>query len=157
MYDICTIKVLLMKIRLFKRKLTNGKISLSIEYYRGSITNEDGKRKHLRDYENLKIFLYENPQTPKEKNENRENLQLVENILAIRKSKYLQGRFDIKNQYKFKRTFLSFFEKLVKDKHNDSSQNNYDNWNSCLKYLQKIISPNLTFYDIDEYLIINYA
>ena len=142
-----------MKISLYKRKLTSGRISLFIEYYRGSQIDENGKRRHLRDYENLKIYLHDNPTSSREKTENRENLQLAENILAIRKSEYIQGRFDIKNQYKTKSSFLDFFEQLVKDRHNESSKNNYDNWNSCLKHLQKFISPNFTFEEINEQFI----
>jgi len=42
-----------MQISLKERKLSNGTISLYIEYYRGSIIENDGKRNHLRDYENL--------------------------------------------------------------------------------------------------------
>ncbi|MCJ7932595.1 MAG: hypothetical protein MUW56_02905 [Chryseobacterium sp.] len=49
-----------MKISLHERKLKDGGISLSIEYYRGSELNSEGKR-HLRDYENLKMFLHSSP------------------------------------------------------------------------------------------------
>lgn len=139
-----------MKISLYKRKLASGRISLFIEYYRGSRTDENGKRKHLREYEKLKLFLYQTPQTVKEKNENKQNLQLAENILAIRKAEYLQGRFDIKNQIKSQRTFLSFFEELVAERKHENTMKNYDNWNSCLKHLQKNIPPNFTFDEVDE-------
>lgn len=143
-------KIKTMKISLYKRKLTSGKISLFIEYYKGSQTNENGKRRHLREYEKLQLYLYENPQTIKEKTENKHNLKLAEDILAIRKAEYVQGKFSIRNQVKSKRSFLSFFEELVADRQNESSKNNYDNWNSCLKHLQKIVSSNFTFNEIDE-------
>lgn len=39
-----------MKIALNKRKLKDSRISLSIEYYRGSEISEEGKRRHLRSF-----------------------------------------------------------------------------------------------------------
>ena len=65
--------VLLMKISLYERKLKDGRISLSIEFYKGAETNAEGKRRHLRDYENLQIYLHSDPKTLKEKKENKEN------------------------------------------------------------------------------------
>jgi len=52
-----------MKIALKERKLSSGKISLVIEYYKGSEVSKDGKRKHIRDFENLKIYLHDNPKS----------------------------------------------------------------------------------------------
>lgn len=40
-----------MRISLKQKKLKNGTISLYIEYYKGSSTDETGKRIHLRDFE----------------------------------------------------------------------------------------------------------
>lgn len=139
-----------MKITLYRRKLKTGKISLSIEYYRGSEINAEGKRRHLRTYENLGLYLYEEPKNRYELSENKENEQKAEAILAIRKAEYLQGKFDIKNLTKTKRTFLNFFNDLVEEKQNNSSNNNYGNWYSTQVHLKKIISPNLTFDDIDD-------
>lgn len=95
-----------MKISLKKKKLQNGKLSLFIEYYKGSTTDEKGKRIHLRDFEFLKIYLHQNPNSAREKKENKESLHLAENILAIRQSDYIQGKFDVKNISKSKRPFL---------------------------------------------------
>ncbi|WP_199269606.1 hypothetical protein [Formosa sp. L2A11] len=50
-----------MKISLIERKLPSGKISLIIEYYKGSEISPEGKRKHLRDRENLKLYLHNSP------------------------------------------------------------------------------------------------
>jgi len=56
-----------MKITLKERKLANGKISLVIEYYKGSETTPEGKRKHIRDFENLKLYFDSIPKNSKEK------------------------------------------------------------------------------------------
>ena len=85
-----------MKISLSQRKLKDGRISLSIEFYRGSEITEDGKRKHLRSFENLDSYLISDPKTAKEKKENKEALEFAENVLAIRRAEYAQGRFELK-------------------------------------------------------------
>jgi len=56
-----------MNITLKQKNLADGRISLFIEYYKGSSTNVQGKRIHLRDFEYLKIYLHPEPKTPKEK------------------------------------------------------------------------------------------
>ncbi|MFK8295765.1 hypothetical protein ACI760_06195 [Capnocytophaga canimorsus] len=63
----------------------------------------------MRKYENLKLYLHQNPTSKEEKKQNEETLQLAENILAIRKTEYIQGKFNIKNTSKAKRTFLNYF------------------------------------------------
>lgn len=139
-----------MKISLYKRKLADGRESIFIEYYKGSVISKDGKRKHLRDYENLQLYLHKNPKTQVEKNENKETLKLAENILAIRQTEYIKGKFDIKNTTKAKRTFLNFFSEMVDEREIDFSHDNYGNWKSTFVHLKKIVPPNLTFDEIDE-------
>lgn len=43
-----------MKIKLKKKKLTTGKYSLYIEYYKGKIRDENGKQTHIRQFEYIK-------------------------------------------------------------------------------------------------------
>ena len=121
-----------------------------VEYYKGSETSADGKRRHIRDFENLKIYIYKSPKTAEEKRHNKETLALAESILAIRQSEYVQGRFDIKNKSKSKRTFLNYFGEMTEEKMKADSSNNYGNWFSAFQHLKKFVSPNLTFDDIDE-------
>ncbi len=142
-----------MKISLNKRKLKDGRISLSIEYYRGSEVNSEGKRRHLRSFENLDTYLFSEPKTPAEKKHNKEGLSFAENVLAIKKAEYVQGKFDLKNTTKSKRTFLAFFSELTDEKMKQDSSNNYGNWFSTLQHLKKIVSPNFTFDEIEENFI----
>jgi integrase len=139
-----------MKITLKEKVLNTGKISLYLEYYKGSTIDANGKRQHLRTQEYLKIYLHQNPKTTKEKNDNKENLKLAENILAIRKTDYIQGKFEMKSTTKAKRTFLNFFSEMVDDREINFSHDNYGNWKSTFAHLKKIVPPNLTFDEIDE-------
>ena len=139
-----------MNITLKQKNLADGRISLFIEYYKGSSTNAQGRRVHLRNFEYLKLYLHSDPKSAKEKKENKETMALAENILAIKKAEYVQGRYDLKDTVKSKRTFLTYFEELTEEKQKQDTSNNYGNWFSTLQHLKKFISPNLTFDDIDE-------
>ncbi|SEH29984.1 site-specific integrase [Chryseobacterium culicis] len=139
-----------MKISLSKRTLKDGRISLSIEYYRGSEINKEGKRRHLKSFENLETYLFSNPKTPAEKKQNKEGLEFAENILSIRKAEYVQGKFDLKNTTKAKSTFLNYFAEKTKEKQEQDSSNNYGNWFSTLQHLKKIIPKNTIFDEVDE-------
>ena len=140
-----------MKITLKEKPLNTGRIRLYLEYYKGSTTDMNGKRQHIRTQESLNIYLHQNPVTTAEKNENKQNRKLAEGILAIRKTDYIQGRYEMKSTTKAKRTFISFFEELAEEKQN--SVNNYGNWCSTLIHLKKIIPPKLTFDEIDDDLV----
>lgn len=142
-----------MKITLKQKKLKDGRLSLYIEYYKGSSNNVDGKRIHLRDFEYLKMYLYSYPKDKIEKQKNKETLAFAENVLAIRKTEYLQGKYELKNTTKSKRTFLAFFEELTDEKQRQDSSNNYGNWFSTLQHLKKIVSKNVTFDEVDENFI----
>lgn len=140
-----------MLITLKQRKLSDGRLSLYVEYYKGSNIDDNGKRLHIRDFEYLKIYLHQNPKTPVEKKENKENQKLAENILAIRKAEFVQGKFKIRNAAKDKKKFLDYFSEKTQEKVN--SVNNYGNWTSTLIHLKKVIPQNLLFEEIDENFI----
>ncbi|MEC4043356.1 site-specific integrase [Myroides odoratimimus] len=140
-----------MKITLRERLLPSGKINLSIEYYKGTILQPNGKRKTVRDYENLKLFLHSEPKNPSERKENKETMALAKQILAIREAEFYQGRFELKNTTKGKRTFLDYFQEKTEEK--SDSPKNYGNWTATLIHLKRCISPNTIFDDIDEKFI----
>ena len=99
------------------------------------------------------MYLVDNPKDKIEKQKNKEILEFAENVLAIRKTEYLQGKYELKNTVKSKRTFLAFFEELTEEKQKQDSSTNYGNWFSTLQHLKRILSKNLTFDDVDENLI----
>src|SRR5690606_32548674 len=106
------------------------------EFYKGSFIDIDGKRKHLRDFEYLKLYTFIEPKTLQEKRENKEVLQLAENILALRKTEFIQGKFDLQNTNKGKYSFLAYFKQLAEEKNKIDTVKNYDNWMATLKHLK---------------------
>ena len=137
-----------MQITLKEKTLKSGKTSLYIEYYKGSTVNEKGKRVHLREVEYLKLYLNGNPETDIEKKENEENLKLANNILTVRRSDYLQGRFNIQDRTKLKKPFLEYYKELAWEKR--KSVKNYGVWMSALKHLKICVRPKLIFEEVDE-------
>ena len=137
-----------MKISLRKRKITNGRISLFLEYYNGYSINKNGKMKHHRSFEYLKLYLHESATTSIEKKENKETIQLAQNILTIKKSDLIKGKFSIKNDKKGEILFLAYYKKLKEDRY--ESKSNYDNWEAALKHLERYCPTNLMIKDVDE-------
>src|SRR5690554_2587744 len=105
-----------MKFSIKQKKASEGKISLYFEIYKGSYYDEEGKRKHLREFEFLKSYLHENPRTTKEKRENKEALEFADQILTLRKAEFNQGKYGLQNSHKKKRCFLDFFHEKAEEK-----------------------------------------
>ena len=71
-----------MKVHLRKRLQKKGKrISLYLEYYKGSRKSDQGKVLPIREYEHLGILLHNKPSTPLQKQENKEKIEeLLESL-----------------------------------------------------------------------------
>lgn len=137
-----------MKIELKQKKGKSGKISLYLEIYRGSYIDEDGKRKHIREFEFLKKYLHEEPESAKERKENREALEFANNVLAIKRADIASGKYGLHNPYKNKGSFLTYFEQKMEEK--SDSPKNYANWSATMVHLNRFVSPDLTFEELDE-------
>ena len=136
-----------MKITLKKKKISGGKISLFIEYYKGKTIDSNGKSKHNREFEYLKMYLIEKPKTTAEKQQNKEILSKAEGILFIRNSDYVQGKFKLKKSSNIKITFIDYFKKKMEERY--ESKGNYDNWNACYKHLLSFHLNSILLEDID--------
>ncbi|MBZ9631374.1 site-specific integrase [Salegentibacter sp. LM13S] len=144
-----------MKIKLRKKKLASGKYSLYIDYYKGSVIDENGKTKGNREFEYLKEYLYINPKTAFEKKENEETLLRAEQILSIRRAEYAQGKYGIKDRSKDRLLFLTYYDKLKEERY--ESKGNYDNWDAAQNHIEAYIGrKKITFEDIDEDFVIGF-
>ncbi|MBP2833809.1 site-specific integrase [Aquimarina sp. U1-2] len=136
-----------MKLHLRKKRLKSGKTSLYIEYYKGHKLDAKGKTKHIRDFEYLELYLITDPKTASEKKKNKEQLQLAEQILAIRKAEVYQGKYKIQNNTLGKTRFLDFYEQKKEERY--QTKGNYDNWDAAQKHIERYCSPTFTFNDVD--------
>ena len=138
-----------MKISLKQKKLNSGKISLYLEYYKGSKIDDNGKEIHNREFEYLGKeigYLLSNPLNAIEKKNNKEILELAENILAIRKTEFLQGKFGIVDREKANITLYEYFD-LLKE-HRSSYLSNYGTWKSVKRYIDQYFHPSTTLSEI---------
>ncbi|SFN96712.1 site-specific integrase [Salegentibacter flavus] len=144
-----------MKIKLRKKKLTTGKYSLYIDYYKGSAVDEKGNQNHQREFEYLKQYLYINPKNASEKKENEETLLRAEQILSIRRAEYAQGKYGIKDKSKDKLLFLTYYDKLKEERY--ESKGNYDNWDAAQNHIEAYVGrKKITFEDINENFVIGF-
>jgi site-specific recombinase XerD len=83
--------------KLQQRTLSDGRISLYLEYYLGRkqwIDEETGKTKikHHRKKESLNLYLLATPRTPKERQTNKETLEIAKEIRAEREQELKKDR-----------------------------------------------------------------
>lgn len=143
-----------MKIALKRKKLKNSRESLYLEYYKGSVITPQGKRKHLRTFEYLDLYLDHANRGTQVKRKNNETLELAENILSIRQAEYIQGKYQIKNSRKKKTNFLQYYNRLKEERY--QSKGNYDNWDAAGIHLERYCPSNLSFEDLDEKFVQGY-
>ncbi len=119
-----------------------GMISLYLDYY------DQGKRK----YQYLEMYLHPKPEkgrlTPEKNKHNEKMLNLAEAIRAKKLLEIKNGEFGFKDTEKGKGRFLKYFENLTEQRR--GSQGNYGNWDSILKHLQKFVTFDVRFSDIDK-------
>ena len=136
-----------MKVFLRQRKQTKkGTISLYLEIYKGYAEAKDGKRKPIRDYEYLDLYLIDKPRNPIDKQQNKENLNLAESIKAKRELEIKNGTYGFTNEFKKQTNFIEYFRNLVNKK---ETKGNLGNWYSTQIHLENYAGSNVTFKDID--------
>ncbi|AKQ44442.1 hypothetical protein TH63_00385 [Rufibacter radiotolerans] len=90
-------------VRLREKKLTNGNLSLYLDYYK------EGERQ----YEFLKLYLIAKPKNPLEKDANQTNLELAQRIKAKRTEEALMGTFDLQAKSLSHTDFIKFYQAYI--------------------------------------------
>ena len=72
---------------------------------------------------------------------------MADNILAIRKAEYIQGKYKIRDDKKGEIFFLDYFDKLKEDRFETKA--NYGNWDAAQKHIEKYCPPHKQLKDID--------
>ena len=125
-------------IRLRRKKLANGNVSLYLDIYWGG----------TRTYEFLKLYLI--PEKSKaDKDKNRETLKLANSVKAQRIIEIQNGEFGFKTQYAEQTLFFQYYRELTEKRHGVESLGNWGNWYSALKHLEAYErNHNITFAQI---------
>jgi len=90
----------------------------------------DGKD---RNYEFLKLYVYDKPKTAIEKQHNKETMQLAESIKAQKVLDYQSTAHGFVSSVRSKIGFLTFFKNMVDKKYD--SDGNHGNWLSTYRHL----------------------
>lgn len=124
-------------IRLRKKPLDNGSISLYLDFYR------NGKR----EYEFLKMYLVPE-KTRIDKEVNKQTMQLANAVKAKRIVELQTGEYGMSNSYATDTLFYPYFRAMCQSREK-LSRGALHNWSSCLKHLQAYDGDErLTFADI---------
>lgn len=115
-------------IRLRKRKLSDGNLSLYLDIYR------NGKR----EYEFLKMYLV--PERNKQdKEKNKDTMLLANSIKGKRILEIQAGEYGIKSNYAEDTLFFEYYKNMCEQRRGKEvgkSRGNWGNWYSCMKHLE---------------------
>lgn len=139
------------KITLREKKISNGRKSLYLDFY-PAIPHPDNPNKETRR-EFLKLYVYDKPKTPIQKQDKKQTLQLAEQIRQKRYNELNKPEIyseHEKEQLRVKelgeRSFIEYFRKLMQKR----KGSNQSNWRSALKYLESFTDGELKFKDINQ-------
>lgn len=129
--------------KLCQRELSNGQISLYLEYYLGRSETQrldengnpmyypEGAKMagkpmyivtHNRRKENLKLYLFAKPRTPKERQQNADTLQMAEAIRFQKQQEFMQDRLGYSIGKK-KENIIAFFDEYTAEYKNKDVRN----------------------------------
>lgn len=131
-----------MTIKIRQRKPKDGQIRLFLDIYNPSA-------KKTRTNKTLDLFLYENP-TPTQKKSNKETIDAAEKI----RSKFTlelaydnNGLSELSTKDKSSIDFIDYFLEQTEIRY--ESKNNYGNWDSVHKHLQKFCPKGIAINQVD--------
>ena len=116
-----------------QNKLSDGRISLYLEYYLGReekpVLDENGNQvyydsgkmqgkpkfavKHNRRKENLSLYLIDKPRTPAERQQNKETLELAMRIRAEREQEFKESMLGYRLKKDRAVNFLDYFQAYI--------------------------------------------
>ncbi|MCX6147858.1 MAG: site-specific integrase [Candidatus Kapabacteria bacterium] len=139
-----------MNVHLRQRKQTKtGKISLYLEFYKGNKISNDGKTKILREYEYLKIYLFDNPKDKMETDYNEEQFIRANYIRNERENAITDGTYSIKIKSNKNLDLFEYIKRILTTKSIDNTNNQIDN--STIRHLKIFTNnKNLALNDIDK-------
>lgn len=121
--------------------MVKNRTRLILDYYPPLLDPASGKKSR---YENLKLYLYNHPETSVERLHNKETAQLAENIRA-RKQLDLQSELNgFTPGHRRLQSFMAYFRNLA----NRQRGMNRHNWDSSVRYFQQFAGDDIRFIDI---------
>jgi len=138
------------KVTLRQKKISKGRKSLYLDFYPPITITKTGKQSR-REF--LRLYIFEKPKSPIDKQHNSETIKIGESIRQKREN-YI-NKPEIYNQYEKEQlrikelgeqNFVEYFKKLA----NKRKNSNHANWVAALNYLESFTGGTLKFSDIKE-------
>lgn len=138
------------KVSLRQKKISKGRKSLYLDFY-PPIPHPETDEPTRREF--LRLYIFEKPQTPIDKQHNTETLKIGESIRQKREN--FLNKPEIYSQYEKEQLrlkelgeqcFIEYFTKLA----NKRKASNHDNWVSALNYLDTFTNSSLKFADLNQ-------
>lgn len=141
------------KVKLRQREISKGRKTLYLDFY-PAIKNPDTGKTTRREF--LKLYIFEKPKNPFDKQHNIDTLKIANSIRQKRENYFnkpeIYSEYE-KEQLKIKKLanqdFVAYFRGLA----NKRKSSNHDNWMSALKYLESFTGGQLKFGDLNEKII----
>lgn len=138
------------KVKLREKNISGNRKSLYLDFY-PAITHPETGEPTRREF--LKMYLFDKAKNPIDKQHNRENLQLAEQIRQKREN-YLNKpevytgyeKEQLKIKERGEQNFVEYFKSLAEKR----KASNHDNWLSAYNYLETFTKGNLKFTDLNE-------
>ncbi|GAB3991877.1 site-specific integrase [Spirosoma daeguense] len=134
----------MIKVKLRKKPISNGRTSLFLDYY-PAIPHPDTGKPTRREF--LGMYLFNRPKTPADKEQNSEALALAETIRAKRQIDVQMGSYGFLSKRQRSACFVKYVEQLTAKR----KGSNADNWISALYYLKDFTGGTLRFADLTVY------
>ncbi|MFD0836015.1 tyrosine-type recombinase/integrase [Mariniflexile aquimaris] len=132
-------------VTLRNKKVSNGKMSLYLDYYPAIINPSTGKETR-REF--LKLQIHEHPKDELEKAHNKETIEFAELIRAKRLIQIRDKEYGFKENTNFSVNFIAFYDSVVEEYMNKGSHNNYLSWKASLKYFIAFAGKNLNTHQL---------
>ncbi|MCD8739320.1 site-specific integrase [Mucilaginibacter roseus] len=130
-----------MKVSLRQQKLVRNRVRLYLDIY-PPVKQPNGK---LWAYENLRLYLHNEPKTDLERVHNKETKQLAETIRAQRQLEIQSQVHGITPHQLRQQSFKVYFRKIARRVKGMSRHN----WESSVRYLDLFHADDIRFVDID--------
>ncbi|MBS4057380.1 MAG: site-specific integrase [Bacteroidales bacterium] len=138
------------KVKLRKKNITGGRLSLYLDFYPPIPDPLNGKSTR-REF--LKTFIFESPKGTLEKQHNKETLQRAEQIRLMRENNLNKPEIYTGHERELLRIkalgendFVAYFKQLTDQR----KASNHDNWVSTYNYLFEFTGGSLRFSDLNE-------
>jgi integrase len=137
-----------MRGKIREKKLTDGKLSLYIDYY-PPVWNPQKKIHTRREF--LKLYIQPDPKTAFERKQNELNREIAEKIFLKRMKSLMLDENNLYNKDVLEGDFLLFARDYVHNK--ARSDKNVEHYKSALKFLQRFAGDHVKFRAIDEFFM----